>query len=162
MKTENYKITGGALVDLLEISRGWDVSAGAAGESVPAELWTYSYREISGGLYGTACELFTAAGDPYQVIDAYRVAADFAHKGGASWDVYAVAVVAWGWAAPIDTLGDALPSNHPERRRVRLVSIIDDGGNLFGRCTFPDNGEVADDGTPGGPLADALRDIFRR
>lgn len=162
MKTETNQITGGALVDLLDISRGWDVSAGATGETAPAELWTYSYREIPGGLYGTACELFTSAGDPYQVIEAYRVAADFARKGGTPSDVYAVAVVCWGWAAPLDTLGGGTPAEHPQRRRVRLVATIDNGGNLAGRCTFPDNGETFDDGTPGGPLADALRDVFRK
>ena len=40
----------------------------------------------------------------------------------------AAAIITCGWAAPIDDELMCVPSRHPQRRRVRVVTVIDDGG----------------------------------
>jgi len=68
-----------------------------------------------------------------------------------------------GWAAPID--GDEIeepPSVHPQRRRVRLVTIVDrnlEAGSALGFKDKPDE-IITDAGTAKGSLADSLRDAM--
>ena len=156
MKATQDKIAGASLVNLLEITRGFDPAENAQGVSL-AELWVYTLENIGAGLAGTKCEKVAESGDVYQLLDAYH---DGEHV---SDDVYAVALVTWGWAAPIDTLGDDAPSESPDRRRVRLIAACDDGGQLFSRLHFCDTGENHDDeGEARGPLAQALASVFDR
>ena len=140
---------------MLEITRGFDPAENAQGVSL-AELWVYTLENIGAGLTGTKCEKVAESGDVYQLLDAYH---DGEHV---SDDVYAVALVTWGWAAPIDTLGDDVPSESPDRRRVRLIATHDDAGRGFSRIHFADTGENHDEGDARGPLAQALASVFDR
>ncbi len=149
------RITGAALADLLEMARGFRNAEEVPGNTL-AELWAYASRDIGSGLHGTACEKVGEAGDVYQLIDAWQ-SGDIVRP----MECYAVAVVTWGWAAPIDTLGDDAPSQSPERRRVRLIFTIDDTRQMFSRIHFADTGENTDDeGEARGPLAEALAASF--
>ena len=78
-----------------------------------------------------------------------------------------VAVVTCGWAAPVqrdddDNYNDELaPSQHPERRRVRLVVVASREG-IASVLRFSDTPDevVTDDGSARGSLADAVGKLF--
>lgn len=76
-----------------------------------------------------------------------------------------VALVTTGWAAPLpenQEMPDVPPSEHSERRRVRLTVLVnrDEMGSVI---RFADTDEtVADPGTASGMLADALREYADR
>lgn len=68
-----------------------------------------------------------------------------------SWS--ALGLVCYGWASPASDEGR--PSEHPERRRVRVVSLLDRSGDERATTTL-DDGTVLDE--PGaGTVSDALR-----
>jgi hypothetical protein len=64
-----------------------------------------------------------------------------------------------GWAAPIREEGDEekSPSQHPERRRVRLLSVIDRTCRIASVMGLDDDGEILTDLAGRGSLADAIR-----
>lgn len=159
MKAKADRIAGASLANLLEITRGFDPAENVQGTTL-AELWVYTLDEIGAGLTGTKCEKVAESGDVYQLLDAYHDA-DLNVS-----DVYAVGLVTWGWAAPIDpTTGEpnGAPSESPDRRRVRLIATVDDAGQMFSRIHFADTGENSDDeGEARGPLAQALASVFDR
>lgn len=67
-----------------------------------------------------------------------------------------------GWAAPLGpdgTPGDA-PSQHPERERVRMLSVINQQFQIASAVIFqsrPDDAMTDEDGEASGSLAEALR-----
>lgn len=153
---ETATITRAAALDLLTMTRTFPDAEWAA--SPAAEVWVFAGEEVH-TLHGTACNFVTSSGDLYRALDD---AADLLRDVR---DVTALAVVTWGWAAPIDTATgepDGAPSEHPKRRRVRLVAVVDHAG-VTSRITFADDSEsIDDDGEARGPLADALADAFDR
>jgi hypothetical protein len=75
-----------------------------------------------------------------------------------------IAVVTCGWASPIaqdDDDEQVAPSQHPERRRVRLMVFAGKGGwaSVMRFSDTPDE-TITDDGTARGALADAIMDLF--
>lgn len=73
------------------------------------------------------------------------------------------AIVTTGWAAPInkdsDEGNDIAPSKHPERRRVRLMSMSH-GGKMGSSIRFTDEESVTyDEGNAVGSLASAMEDL---
>lgn len=75
-----------------------------------------------------------------------------------------VALVTTGWAAPLNPQGgvDGVPSEHPERRRVRLTVIASRQG-VASVVRFADNDETAlDEGQATGTLADAIHSLMNR
>lgn len=73
-----------------------------------------------------------------------------------------VAVVTCGWASPLqDTDDDEIaPSQHPQRRRVRLVVMANKEG-VASVLRFQDDTEtVTDEGQATGSLADAIKALF--
>lgn len=64
-----------------------------------------------------------------------------------------------GWAAPIREEGDdeIAPSKHPERRRVRMLSVIDRTCRIASVMSLDDDGEILTDLSGRGSLADAIR-----
>jgi hypothetical protein len=81
----------------------------------------------------------------------------------------AAALVTCGWAAPLpashdDESDDATltaPSEHPERRRVRLVVVVSDAG-VGSVLRFEDDSHhpILDAGAARGPLADAVNSCW--
>lgn len=74
----------------------------------------------------------------------------------------AAAVLTSGWAAPInDEGGDMAPSQHPERRRVRLVVVVCDKGvaSVLRFADTPDD-VITDAGAARGSLADAVTHLW--
>ncbi|HEX7166333.1 MAG TPA: hypothetical protein VF230_05060 [Acidimicrobiales bacterium] len=71
-----------------------------------------------------------------------------------SWE--AIGLVTYGWGAPADRVR---PSEHPERRRVRLVTLVDRDGREAATASF-DDGTVIDE-SPEGVLTDVLRRCLR-
>lgn len=71
-----------------------------------------------------------------------------------------------GWAAPVMN-GDeetVAPSQHPERRRCRLVSIVTrqyEVASALGFADHPEEGIQTDDGCAKGTLADALLNTMK-
>jgi hypothetical protein len=67
----------------------------------------------------------------------------------------ALGLICFGWASPPSDDGGGRPSEHPERRRVRVVSLLDRSGDERATATL-DDGTVVDE--PGsGTVSDALR-----
>ncbi len=68
-----------------------------------------------------------------------------------------------GWAAPVtDDDLEQPPSVHPNRRRVRLVTLVDrnlQAGSALGFKDEPDE-IITDEGTARGSLADSLKDAM--
>lgn len=70
-----------------------------------------------------------------------------------------------GWASPIkgDDDEEIAPSQHPERRRVRLVALVSRKFEMASALGFADDDEViTDDGQAVGTLADAIREAMRQ
>ena len=76
----------------------------------------------------------------------------------------AAAVLTCGWAAPVagDDDDDRAPSEHPQRRRVRLVSVVGDAG-VASVLRFADSPQdvITDAGDGRGSLADAINHLWR-
>lgn len=76
----------------------------------------------------------------------------------------AAAVLTCGWAAPVagDDDDDRAPSEHPQRRRVRLVSVVCDAGagSVLRFADSPDE-VITDAGDGRGSLADAINHLWR-
>lgn len=79
----------------------------------------------------------------------------------------AIAVVTCGWASPIDHDNDSdeydgvAPSQHPQRRRVRLV-VLATREHTASVLRFSDDWDspITDEGQARGTLADAVRNLF--
>ena len=81
----------------------------------------------------------------------------------------AAALVTCGWAAPLPASHDdesddttlTAPSEHPERRRVRLVVVVSDAG-VGSVLRFEDDSDhpILDAGAARGPLADAVNSFW--
>ena len=72
----------------------------------------------------------------------------------------AAALVTCGWAAPIadgEAGPERAPSEHPQRRRVRLVVVVGDAG-VASVLRFADDADspIVDAGQAKGPLAEAV------
>jgi hypothetical protein len=128
---------------------------------------------------GYATKLLKESGDTYRLTEAqvYCVKEDGVFQLlNARPDVYealedtvipddaiAIAVVTTGWAAPLNADGQAegMPSQHPERRRVKLVACADSefAGSAL---VFEDTPEdvITDEGSASGSLADALAEAW--
>ena len=76
-----------------------------------------------------------------------------------------VALVTCGWASPITESDDpengVAPSQHPQRRRVRLMVFAGkDGWASVMRFSDTPDETITDDGTARGALADAIMGLF--
>jgi hypothetical protein len=78
----------------------------------------------------------------------------------------AAVVLTCGWAAPLNEDDDedessVAPSQHPKRRRVRLVVVVGDGGvgSVLRFADTPDD-IVTDAGVAQGSLADAVTNLW--
>jgi hypothetical protein len=74
------------------------------------------------------------------------------------------AIVTCGWAAPIskddDDDNEVAPSQHPERRRVRLMTMMHNG-KMGSSIRFTDEEAVTyDEGNAMGSLASAMQDMY--
>lgn len=95
-------------------------------------------------------------GDIYQLIDTVE------KSTVQGFD--ALGLVTCGWAAPINQAtgeADGAPSQHPERRRVRLFACVTRNG-MASVLRFQDDVDnpVFDEGEASGPLAEAVLGLF--
>lgn len=94
-------------------------------------------------------------GDIYQLIDNVD---KFTIQG---FD--ALGLVTCGWAAPVSNNddGETAPSQHPERRRVRLFMCVSRQG-VASVLRFKDdsNNPITDEGEAKGPLAEAVLSLL--
>jgi len=69
-----------------------------------------------------------------------------------------------GWAAPTESpTDDIVPADHPQRRRVRLVAVVNRDQKVASALAFRDDVEDVQTNTTGeGSLAEALRDCMDR
>jgi hypothetical protein len=103
-------------------------------------------------------EILALEEDVYQLLDS-RVN----QLAGSTFD--AVAVVTTGWAAPLDQWGKVTgrPSEHKERRRVRLVVLANkqDTMNVLRFADDPDD-VITDGGSAMGSLAEAVQEFLNK
>jgi hypothetical protein len=69
------------------------------------------------------------------------------------------AVITHGWASPVSNEGIP-PSENPERKRVRLIAIVDSNKNLVSVVHIKGDDEVLVDESGIGTLADAMRALY--
>jgi hypothetical protein len=69
------------------------------------------------------------------------------------------AVITHGWASPVSNEGIP-PSENPERKRVRLIAIVDSNKNLVSVVHIKGDDEVLVDESGTGTLADAMRALY--
>jgi len=80
-------------------------------------------------------------------------------------DVPVIGVETCGWAAPIEDASGAehAPSEHPRRRRVRLVAVVNRSQEVAAALAFQDDiADVQTNDTGMGVLAEALKDCMDR
>lgn len=114
------------------------------------------------GLYsvrGEVTELVAEHGDVYEMLDAPE-ATLVARLSDA------VVVRTSGWASPLptndsDPEAGVRPSEHPQRRRVRLL-VVAKAGETASALRFTDDWEnpIFDEGHATGSLADAVQSLF--
>lgn len=113
----------------------------------------FSVKIVNGEVKDVIREM--EAGDIYQMLESST-----ARK--VMKDSKTVMVATCGWAAPIDDDDDDMvaPSQHPRRRRVRLMSLVDSKGvaSVLRFKDEPDN-IIEDDGVAHGSLAEALLEL---
>lgn len=117
--------------------------------------------ECHGGEWVEVPRALVDTPDIYDALDLYG---GYWRGGGNGGAPSAFALVTTGWAAPLapgEDMPTEAPSAHPERRRVRLVTVLGQGGGVFSRIAFADDGSVVDegDGLASGALADALDEL---
>jgi hypothetical protein len=113
------------------------------------------------GLYSVLGEVTTLVGehgDVYEMLDSVEAQAVALMSD-------AVVISTCGWAAPIadddDPEAGVAPSQHPERRRVRLL-VCANGTDTASVLRFTDDWDnpVFDEGQARGSLADAVNSLF--
>jgi hypothetical protein len=122
-------------------------------DTLRAELYGLTF-DTNGGV---SVELITSNGDVYELIDS-------AIENKSTEGLDGIAVLTCGWAAPLpkgetddDDDDHVPPSQHPERRRVRLVICANREG-VASVLRFQDtpNEITTDEGSAKGSLADAI------
>lgn len=106
---------------------------------------------------GVAITLASENGDVYDLL-----ASDDTAQVAKASDY--IAIVTSGWASPIDgSEGEVAPSQHPQRRRVRLL-VMASREDMASVMRFEDDPEnpILDDGKATGSLADALHFVMVR
>lgn len=73
-----------------------------------------------------------------------------------------ITIATCGWAAPNDDNKGIAPSEHPERRRVRLLTTANTNSQFGSSISFKDNADepVFDYGNARGALADAIMELI--
>ena len=102
---------------------------------------------------GGTVRIIGTCGDVYQLLEETET------KKLLATDV-AVGVETCGWASPTtsDEANEVPPSQHPDRRRVRLVTMVTRKFEVASAMGFADTPDevITDSGTARGALADAL------
>ena len=95
------------------------------------------------------------AGDVYELLEDRKTLTAIGNA-----DTFSV--VTCGWAAPLADVDQVAPSQHPERRRVRLVVTATNSG-VASVLRFQDkpNEKTTDEGTARGSLADAIQNLMQ-
>lgn len=100
-------------------------------------------------------------GDIYELIESLN---DDKIIANSNFDYFTL--ITHGWAAPLNNDGeiDGAPSQHPERRRVRLIVAVDvrNSKDMASIMEFSDDPEnlIYDHGNATGALAEAVADLF--
>ena len=73
-----------------------------------------------------------------------------------------ITIATCGWAAPNDDNKEIAPSQHPERRRVRLLTTANTNSQFGSSISFKDTPDepVFDYGNARGALADAIMELI--
>jgi hypothetical protein len=108
---------------------------------------------VTDGLFGIELSDPLSHGDVYELIES-DASLELAKRSDF------IAIVTCGWAAPIranDDDDEVAPSQHPQRRRVRLV-VLASRSSVSSVLRFSDTPDetVTDEGKATGSLADAI------
>ena len=135
-------------------------------ETIASEYLQYSmdndpncYRKPQAQLFGVrATEQFIKIAEAEDIYDLLKSAYNITEYIG-------IAIHTTGWASPLpeDGLPDGVaPSEHPDKKRVALVTVITDEG-VGSAVGFAESDEIMSDaGEATGSLAEALGECFRK
>ena len=114
---------------------------------------------VTDGLFGVELSDPIAHGDVYELIESHA-SLEMAKRSAF------IAIVTCGWAAPLsnntnDDDDKVAPSQHPQRRRVRLV-VLASRSSVASVLRFSDTPDetVIDEGKATGSLADAIQRLM--
>ena len=113
---------------------------------------------VHDGEYGVELSAPLSNGDVYELIES-DASLELAKRS------QFIAIVTCGWAAPLanddDDDNQVAPSQHPERRRVRLV-VLASRSSVSSVLRFSDTPDetVTDEGKAKGSLADAILNLM--
>jgi hypothetical protein len=106
--------------------------------------------------------IFAFTNDGIRIIvreaDVYQALEMVADKHLGSWEL-GIGIITTGWASPLNADGEVqgAPSEHPLRRRVRLVSCVDKAKHMVSSLRFADDpDELITETSGSGTLANAL------
>lgn len=139
------------------VHNAFSLKGDSFGFDLPSAMLVGIKLDENGNLADVNPELATH-GDIYQLLDSVKPSLV---KG---FD--ALALITCGWAAPINGAtgeSDGAPSEHPERRRVRLFACAT-RSEMASVLRFQDepNEPILDAGEARGPLAEAIADLMNR
>jgi hypothetical protein len=122
-----------------------------------AQLYSITYGMTPDNEVTVLTKLELSFADVYEMLESDN-ASEVAQQS------HYLAVVTTGWAAPLNNEGEVegKPSEHLERRRVRLTAIASREG-MASVIRFQDDDEeiVVDEGSATGSLADAIQSLMR-
>lgn len=114
---------------------------------------------VTDGLFGVELSDPLESGDVYDLIES-KASVELARRSDF------IAIVTCGWAAPLsnntnDDDDKVAPSQHPQRRRVRLV-VLASRSSVASVLRFSDTPDetVTDEGKATGSLADAILNLM--
>lgn len=126
----------------------------------------YDFSPKKAHIYGVTLNPDTgeiSLGETHELGDVYDLLASRKARTLAKKSDF-VAVLTCGWASPVsdDETDEIAPSQHPKRRRVRLVVVASRKG-VASVLRFQDQPDdtVTDEGKARGSLADAVTELFR-
>ena len=107
--------------------------------------------------------IFAFTSDGFRILvreaDAYEALEMVADKHLKEWEL-GIGIITTGWASPLaeDGTMSGAPSEHPLRRRVRLVSCVDKAKHMVSSLRFADEpDDLITDESGQGSLANALK-----
>lgn len=98
------------------------------------------------------CSKIASAPDVYDLLESTNVKGEAILSDG-------LAVITCGWAAPVSHDGTP-PSESKERKRVRLIIIVDSNKKIVSALKMQDDNDIMIDDSGSGALADALTSLY--
>jgi hypothetical protein len=157
MITNNHKPRREQIMEIMELAERVESEVN---NTLGFDLKQALLVSVTDGLFGVELSAPLTHGDVYELLES-EASMELAKRSEY------VAIVTCGWAAPIreddDDDNQVAPSQHPARRRVRLV-VLANRSSVSSVLRFSDTPDevVTDAGKATGSLADAIHQLISK